>query len=55
MNRPRYIPGWPEKRLTCCVCGEKRSVKYEIAGETYCNLCVLRGKRKKPKEAKQAE
>jgi len=35
------IPNWLEKNLTCARCGERRSVKYEMNGKTYCNGCVL--------------
>jgi len=37
----KHIPNWWEKNLTCARCGERRSVKYEMNGKTYCNGCVL--------------
>jgi transcription elongation factor Elf1 len=37
----RLISRWLEKDLTCARCGETRSVKYEMNGKTYCNICIL--------------
>lgn len=50
-TRFRYVPGWPDKELTCCICGEKRSVKYEVpkTGRAYCNRCVLKGVSERPR------
>lgn len=31
---------WRNKDLQCLKCGEKRSVKYEYEGESYCNKCM---------------
>jgi transcription elongation factor Elf1 len=47
MTRFVYIPGWPDKGLTCSRCGTKRSVKYEVAGCAVCNACVLGGEPKR--------
>lgn len=41
-KRFKYIADWhkqPDRR--CCVCGEKRSVKYDFMGKQYCNLCIV--------------
>lgn len=47
----RYIPNWPEKRLTCAFCGIDKSVKYEVAVKDVngkncrvpcCNMCIVK-------------
>ena len=40
------IDDWPNKNLTCYMCGEKSSVKYMFLEQTYCNGCIMRAKDK---------
>jgi len=35
------ISSWWVKDLVCVKCGTTKSVKYEMNGKTYCNVCVL--------------
>lgn len=37
----RMVKNWHEKGLICRNCGSDKSVKYEVAGRSYCNACVL--------------
>jgi len=36
-----YIGDWVEKKYICANCGTDKSVKYRMAGKTYCNRCVI--------------
>jgi len=36
-----FISDYLSRDLTCSNCGTHRSVKYEINGKPFCNLCVL--------------
>ena len=35
------VHDWHKQNRTCCVCGGKRSVKYDFNDRHYCNLCIL--------------
>lgn len=37
----QLIQNWRNKNLTCCNCGETRSVKYEHENKHYCNKCIV--------------
>jgi hypothetical protein len=44
--KSKLIDDWPNKGLTCYMCGKTRSVKYMFLDKTYCNGCIMRAKEK---------
>ena len=39
-ERYKLVGNWHQMDRTCSDCGETRSVKYELGGKAYCNLCI---------------